>query len=51
MSDIIKRLFDIICAFFGLLFLFPVLLIVAFFVRQKPRFSGSFPSDQTGQGR
>ncbi|QMT34838.1 sugar transferase [Neisseria wadsworthii] len=35
MSDIIKRLFDIICAFFGLLFLFPVLLIVAFFVRKN----------------
>ncbi|OSI13304.1 sugar transferase [Neisseria canis] len=35
MSDIIKRLFDIICAFFGLLFLSPVLLIVAFFVRKN----------------
>lgn len=35
MSDIIKRLFDIICAFFGLLFLSPILLIVAFFVRKN----------------
>lgn len=35
MSDIIKRLFDIICSFFGLLVLAPVLLIVAFFVRKN----------------
>ncbi|MDO4641785.1 MAG: sugar transferase [Neisseria sp.] len=35
MSDLIKRLFDIICSFIGLLVLSPVLLILAYFVKKN----------------
>lgn len=35
MSDIIKRIFDITCSFFGLLFLTPILLIISLVVHKN----------------
>ena len=48
---IIKRLFDIFASFFGLLFLWPILLIVAIMVKIKmPGGPAFFVQKRVGKG-